>query len=54
VYQLVVEEQTFEEITHEDVEPVLEEGDEDDLLLVVLCQEGLARRRLPLHLRLGP
>jgi hypothetical protein len=33
---------------------VLEEGNEDDLFLVVLCREPLAGGRLPLQLRLGP
>jgi hypothetical protein len=56
VYQLhlVVEEETSEEVAGGDVEPALEERGKDDLLLVILRRKGLARRRLPLHFRLGP
>jgi hypothetical protein len=56
VYQLhlVVEKKTSEKVTSGNVEPTLEEGSEDDLLLVVLRRKGFARRRLLLHLRLGP
>jgi hypothetical protein len=50
--QLVLEEKTSEEIPDGDVEPTLEEGTEDDLLLDVFRRERLARWRLPLHLRL--
>jgi hypothetical protein len=50
--QLVVVQQTAEEVPRREVEAALEEGCEDDLLLDVLARELLPSGSPPLHLRL--
>jgi hypothetical protein len=51
--QLVVVQETSEEVVDGHIEPALEEGGEDDLLFVILRWEHLTGGRLLLHLRLG-
>jgi hypothetical protein len=50
--QLVVVQQTAEEVPRREVEAALEEGCEDDLFLDVLAGELLPSGSLPLHPRL--
>jgi hypothetical protein len=52
--QLVVVQETSKDVVSGHIEPTLEEGGEDDLLLVVLRRERLTGGRLPLHLCLRP